>query len=142
MQNPDEFAYFANDKKELALLRQQTALCPVELRNFTTSTHYDSFSFESDLEVYITSCETALTDTIDGHLYVGLPQDGRCAMSSEEGVDQSSQLYNSLDLVYPKMAIRHYEWHRKGNGDEIELTLVEQMVNSGFALQGTGSWLK
>ena len=119
------FSDGANITSDHAIFRTNSSLCPANNTLFTAEFDYNDFLIESDLEVYITSCETALTDTIDGHLYVGLPQDGRCAMSSEEGVDQSSQLYNSLDLVYPKMAIRHYEWHRKGNGDEIERTLVE-----------------
>lgn len=83
----------------------------------------------------------AQTDIIEGRQYIGLPEEGRCTKSGE-GSLEDSQLYNSLELVYPKMVIRHFEWYRLSNGDGIERKVVESMVNSGFPLKGAGSWLK
>ena len=91
------YAKGANVTKDHATLRAESALCPADITQFTTSFSRNQFIIESDLEVYITSCQMAVADKEEleeiGYEVKGLPEASRCFF--ERGEEEKGGWFNN-----------------------------------------------
>lgn len=75
---------------EHAEARTRNALCPKSLDKFAASFDYNTFLFESDLEIYVTTCQVAANEKAYLEKYgfvnvTGLPDQSRC-LGHDEGM--------------------------------------------------------
>lgn len=76
-----------NSFEDHAKYRQQNALCPKSLDEFAVTANYNPSLIESDLEIFITSCEAAASEK-DALLnsgftdVTGLPDQSRCSAAT------------------------------------------------------------
>lgn len=75
---------------EHAEARTRNALCPKSLDRFAASFDYNTFLFESDLEIYVTTCKVAAQEKAYLEEYgfasvTGLPDESRC-LASDQGM--------------------------------------------------------
>ena len=80
----------ASTVPEHADARMRNALCPKSLNNFATSFDYNTILFESDLEIFVTTCQVAANEKEYLQKYgysevIGLPDQSRC-LDQEQGM--------------------------------------------------------
>ena len=81
------FASGANVTSDHAIFRENSSLCPASNTIFNTGFDYNDFFIESNLEVYVTTCQMAVLDKAkleeNGYTVYGLPEESKCFWEDE-----------------------------------------------------------
>ena len=105
---------------EHAEVRNRNSLCPQSLDKYSASFDYNTFLFQSDLEVFVTTCEAAANEKAYLEEYgfasvSGLPDKERC-------LDASEGMAKYLDRISAQIIMREQLVHN------FDITMVKNNV--------------
>ena len=116
----------ADSVLEHAEARDRNSLCPKSLDKYAASFDYNTFLFESDLEVFVTTCdvaanEKAYLEDLGFTTVTGLPNKSRC-LSKDEGMAKY------LDRMSAQVIMREFLLHN--DVGEPSLQITEMLLNT------------
>ena len=116
----------AGNVLEHAEARTRNALCPRNLTRFVASFDYNTFLFESDLEIYVTTCNVAANEKAYLEEYgftsvTGLPEADHC-LPEDMGMAQHLDRMSAQVIMRERLIYNHV--------GEPNIGITEMLLNS------------